>query len=253
MKALGYVLVVVCGVCCLGEAEANVSAQKNYLQIQRSFALWQKSQTPVHVSKIPARGLKKRPLPPKVKQLIAQMKGIVRSSPRFSQLPKVVYQLGCLYYHYNHFQKARSILVFLTKKYPQHKDASDAAHLILDMHNIQRQYKALYKAVVGFLTNKRLGDKKTRLTWAKIMQQSHFKVCSMNRRAKRLGEAAECFEKLGEGRKGEGRLAQTAYYNGALLYHRLKKYTKCVMLLKRISSTSRLYKKAQEIVRAGCK
>lgn len=198
--------------------------------------------------------IKARKLSKGAKALVGRAVALMRKHPRAGYIPLLHYKLGVLYYEHNHYGPSLRLFREVIKQSPKRKEAQYAAHFILDTHNIRKQWKTLHREVGVFLGNKSLGDKAFKRTLRSLYAQSHLKICETLNKARAWKKAARCYRAAGKKHPKSRRISDIANYNGALMYHRLKRRDLCIDLLRRIGPKARpaLYKRAQAVIASGC-
>ncbi|MFM8269039.1 MAG: tetratricopeptide repeat protein [Pseudomonadota bacterium] len=143
-------------------------------------------------------------------------------SQEYPQAPHVtdaVFRVGAIYYQKNHFEKANEVFLGLVKDKPKHRTAPTAAHLILDMYNIRKDYSGLTKQAQVFYEQASLGDAKFKAEMKQIMGEVDFKQIEAIEKENKWTEAGDAYFRFYQANP-KSDLAEKALYNAFVSYEK---------------------------------
>jgi tetratricopeptide (TPR) repeat protein len=124
----------------------------------------------------------------------------------------IMFRAGVIYYQKNQFEKANEEFRKLIKERPQHKTAQTAAHLVLDMYNIRKDYPGLTEQAQAFFQQANLGDAKFKAEMKQIMGEVDFKQIEGLEKEDKWNEAGEAYFRFFQNNP-KADLAEKALYN----------------------------------------
>lgn len=169
----------------------------------------------------PTTQVSKRPLSSVQQQAEKASLLFLQHFPNSKNAPTVQYNYARWMYRTNRFARALPHLLGLVKKSPKNSYSMNAAHFVLDIYNIQKQWKKLQQAALQFHSNPKLGNPLFKKEVLQIVQQSSYKLCQMKSRSNNHQRSGDCFATLAA-KFPRSRLADKALFNAALLYHKAK-------------------------------
>ena len=100
----------------------------------------------------------------------------VKINKNHKSVPDVLFNIGQSYYDERKFQLANKYLKYFISKYPNDKNVTTAANLILDGFNQIEDYKNMVKEGKALLANKRLRDPGLKSQISEIVQQAEMRI-----------------------------------------------------------------------------
>jgi len=145
--------------------------------------------------------------------------------PKGRNVGDVVFRSGAIYYQKNHFDKANEVFLGLLKEMPKHRTAPTAAHLVLDMYNIRKDYPGLTKQAQAFYEQPSLGDAKFKAEMKQIMGEVDFKQIEALEKENKWADAGDSYFRFYQ-QNPKSDLAEKALYNAFVSYDRAEKSDK---------------------------
>ena len=139
--------------------------------------------------------------------------------PQGQHVGDVIFREGTIYYQKNQFEKADEVFQKLVRDNPKHKTAPTAAHLILDMYNIRKDYSGLTKQAQVFFEKPNLGDTKFKSEMKKIMGEVDFKQIEFLEKENKWTDAGDSYFRFYQNNP-KAELAEKALYNAFVSYEK---------------------------------
>lgn len=139
--------------------------------------------------------------------------------PNNKKAPDVLFRVGTIYYQRNQFEKANEVFNRLVKERPSHPTAPTAAHLILDMYNIRKDYIGLTRQAEVFYAQKSLGDKTFKAEMKQIMGEVDFKMIEPLEKENKWAEAGQAYFQFYQ-KNPKSELAEKALFNAFVSYEK---------------------------------
>jgi len=136
----------------------------------------------------------------------------VKEYPKGKNAGDIMFRIGVIYYQKNQFEKANEEFRLLIKERPTHKTAPTAAHLVLDMYNIRKDYVGLTAQAQAFFQQANLGDGKFKAEMKQIMGEVDFKQIESLEKEDKWNEAGEAYFRFYQN-NSKADLAEKALYN----------------------------------------
>jgi len=143
----------------------------------------------------------------------------VKEYPQGPHSGDVIFREGIIYYQKNQFDKADEVFQRLVKEKPNHKTAPTAAHLVLDMYNIRKDYSGLTKQAQVFFEKSGLGDSKFKSEMKQIMGEVDFKQIEAIEKENKWSEAGDAYFRFYQN-NSKSNLAEKALYNAFVSYEK---------------------------------
>jgi TolA-binding protein len=157
------------------------------------------------------------PFPDVTVALIKANDNFVKLFPADPKSPEVYYQRARLYYNYNHFAEADKAFNDVITKYPASNAANQSRHLILDIHNINKDWEKLEKTAMAYLQVKSFATEENTVLLLDLIQGSIFQRAKLKEDEKKHLEAAKLYESLTV-RYPKSKYADKALFNAAMNY-----------------------------------
>lgn len=145
----------------------------------------------------------------------------LKEYPQGDKVVDVKFRIGSIYYEKFHFDKAQAAFKDIALSHPKHRTATTAAHLVLDIYNIRKDYDGLTSTAVQFAQVKDLGDASFRDELKQIVGEIDFKRIEPLEKDNRWAEAGETY--YGYYKKNpSSHLAEKSLYNAYVSYQKSK-------------------------------
>jgi len=145
--------------------------------------------------------------------------------PTSPKTPDVLFRVGTIYYQKNQFEKANEVFTRLVKEQPGHRTAPTAAHLILDMYNIRKDYLGLTRQAEVFFAQKNLGDNNFKAEMKKIMGEVDFKMIEPLEKENKWEAAGQAYFQFYQ-KNPKSELAEQSLFNAFVSYEKADKQDK---------------------------
>ncbi len=155
--------------------------------------------------------------------------------PQGERVVDVRFRMAAIYYRHNYFAPALEIFQKVAVLSPKHRSATTAAHLVLDIYNIQKNYPKLNEVAAQFASIKDLGDAEFKREVEQILAQITFKGIEGYEKQSLWAEAAQAYWEF-YSKNPKTDLGGDALYNALIAYERLNDSDK-------ITELSRLFLK----------
>lgn len=139
--------------------------------------------------------------------------------PKGPRAADVVFREGSIYYQNHHFDEALKIFNKIAKENPQHRTAPTAAHLVLDIYNIRKDYGGLTQVAEGFYKQSGLGDAQFKSEMKQIMGEVDFKQIEPLEKENKWAEAGEAYFKFYQANPTSN-LAEKSLYNAFVSFEK---------------------------------
>jgi len=159
------------------------------------------------------------------KKFIEIVRFYVQEYPQGPHVADVTFREGVIYYQKNHFEDAAEVFQRITQKYPQHKTASTAAHLVLDMYNIRKDYSGLTAQAQKFYQQANLGDAKFKGEMKQIMGEVDFKLIEAIEKENKWTEAGDAYFRFYQANP-KADLAEKSLFNAFVSYDKAENMEK---------------------------
>ncbi|NBX76964.1 MAG: hypothetical protein EBQ92_10455 [Proteobacteria bacterium] len=145
--------------------------------------------------------------------------------PQGQHVADVTFRVGAIYYQKNHFEQANEVFLGIVKNNPKHRTAATAAHLVLDMYNIRKDYPGLTRQAQLFYEQASLGDAKFKAEMKQIMGEVDFKQIESIEKENKWTEAGDAYFRFYQANP-KSDLAEKALYNSFVSYDKGEKQEK---------------------------
>jgi tetratricopeptide (TPR) repeat protein len=139
--------------------------------------------------------------------------------PKGPRAADVIFREGSIYYQNHHFDDALAIFNKIAKENPQHRTAPTAAHLVLDIYNIRKDYSGLTQVAEGFYKQAGLGDSQFKSEMKQIMGEVDFKQIEPLEKENKWAEAGEAYFKFYQANPTSN-LAEKSLYNAFVSFEK---------------------------------
>jgi len=139
--------------------------------------------------------------------------------PKGENVADVTFRTGTIYYQKNHFDKANEVFLGIVKNNPKHRTAATAAHLVLDMYNIRKDYSGLTRQAQLFYEQANLGDSEFKTEMKQIMGEVDFKQIESLEKENKWTEAGDAYFRFYQANP-KSDLAEKALYNSFVSYEK---------------------------------
>ncbi len=143
----------------------------------------------------------------------------LREFPSGQRLAEVHFRMGAIYYRYHHFDKALASFDKIPTLTPKHPSATTAAHIVLDIHNLRKDYPALDGVAERYAGIAGLGDAKFKTEMTEIRDQLGFKKIEGLEKGNKWTEAGDAYLNVYKANPA-GKLAEQSLYNAVVTYEK---------------------------------
>ena len=151
-------------------------------------------------------------IPDAEKKFIEVGEYYIKEYPKGDREVDVEFRIASIYYRRHHFNEAQTAFKNISLNHPEHRSATTAAHIVLDIDNIKKDYSALTAHAQEFTSIKRLGDVAFRKELAEIVGEIDFKGIESFETKQEWAKAAASYLKFYESNPNSP-LAEKALYN----------------------------------------
>jgi len=137
--------------------------------------------------------------------------------PKAEHVADITFRTGTIYYQKNNFDKANEVFLGIVKNNPKHRTASTAAHLVLDMYNIRKDYPGLTRQAQLFYEQANLGNAEFKSEMKQIMGEVDFKQIESIEKENKWSEAGDAYFRFYQANP-KSELAEKALYNAFVSY-----------------------------------
>ncbi|NBX94002.1 MAG: hypothetical protein EBQ85_12295 [Proteobacteria bacterium] len=139
--------------------------------------------------------------------------------PNGPRATDVTFREGSIYYQNHHFDEAMNVFQGIVKNNPKHRTASTAAHLVLDIYNIRKDYSNLTETAQAFYRQPDLGDANFKSEMKQIMGEVDFKQIEPLEKENKWAEAGDAYFKFFQSNSNSS-LAEKALYNAFVSFEK---------------------------------
>jgi TolA-binding protein len=143
----------------------------------------------------------------------------IKEHPQGDRVVDVKFRIASIYYRRHHFNEAQDAFKALALTHPDHRSATTAAHIVLDIDNIKKDYKSLTAHAQEFALVKKLGDAQFRKELTEIVGEIYFKGIEAFENDKDWDKAALSYLKFFESNPNSP-LAEKSLYNAYVSYQK---------------------------------
>ena len=142
------------------------------------------------------------------------------------RVASIEFKRAYIMYAHNHFESALKAFWNIIKSYPRTEFVESSAHLILDIHNLQKDYKGLIAAGTR-LSNSRELSAKLRSEIKDIVERSQFQIAQDLEKKKEYQKSAEAYSTFAnKNRRSE--LFSAAVFNAAINFEKANDILKAI-------------------------
>ena len=153
--------------------------------------------------------------------------------PSKSNIPAIIYKKGELHYEFNHYKDALDHFWHIVRKYPRSRHTEYAANLILDIHNLKKDYTALKDAAVQLLRNPTIARSRSANDIQKIISQIALKSAEAMVKNKQYFKGAGMYKKFAD-EHPQSPVRWNAYYNAGFYYKKSGDMLKALSIYNRL-------------------
>ncbi|NDD03277.1 MAG: hypothetical protein EB078_00080 [Proteobacteria bacterium] len=139
--------------------------------------------------------------------------------PNGPRATDVTFREGSIYYQNHHFDEAMNVFQGIVKNNPKHRTASTAAHLVLDIYNIRKDYSNLTETAQALYRQPDLGDANFKSEMKQIMGEVDFKQIEPLEKENKWAEAGDAYFKFFQSNSNSS-LAEKALYNAFVSFEK---------------------------------
>ncbi len=143
----------------------------------------------------------------------------LREYPNGQRIAEVHFRMGAIYYRYKHFDKALASFSQIVETSPKHSSATTAAHIVLDIHNLRKDYPALDATAEKYAATAGLGDAKFKTEMAEIRDELGFKKIESIEKGGKWADAGDAYYNAYK-KNPTGKLAEQSLYNAVVSYEK---------------------------------
>lgn len=158
-------------------------------------------------------------LPVAEKRFIEVSDFYVKEYPQGARVVDVRFRVAAILYKYHHFDAAQAQFKDIALKHPRHRSATTAAHIVLDIDNIKKNYDALAQNAALFAKVEGLGDKEFHAEMAQLQTEVAFKRVEKLEAENKWAEAAEAYLVIYRA-SPSGPLAERSLYNAYVSFEK---------------------------------
>ena len=153
--------------------------------------------------------------------------------PKKKNTSAILYKMASLHYEFNHHKEAVDQFWNLITQYPKSSYTENAANLILDVYNLQKDFVGLQKAAERLLANPVVARSRLAREIRKILSQISLKSAESLASQKRYYESAELYKSFADSHP-RSPLRMTAYYNAGVNFRKAEDRLKTIALYKMV-------------------
>jgi len=139
--------------------------------------------------------------------------------PKGDRVVDVEFRIASIYYRRHHFDEAQEAFKKIALNHPEHRSATTAAHIVLDIDNIKKDYPSLTAHAQEFAGAKNLGDAAFRKELKEIVGEIDFKGIESFEAKEEWAKAGASYYKFYESNPNSP-LAEKALYNSYVSYQK---------------------------------
>lgn len=143
----------------------------------------------------------------------------IKEYPKGERIVDVRFRIASIYYRYHHFDKAQALFRDIALTHPTHRSAPTAAHIVLDIYNIKKDYENLNSSAELFAGTKGLGDAQFKAEMAQISGEISFKRVEKLEGDNKWTEAGESYFTFYRNNPS-GPLAEKSLYNAYVSFEK---------------------------------
>lgn len=139
--------------------------------------------------------------------------------PKGQRVVDVKFRIAAIYYRYHHFDKAQADFRAIALTHPGHRSATTAAHIVLDIYNIKKDYVNLDATATQFAATKDLGDAAFKAEMAQLSGEIGFKKLEGLEQQNKWTDAGDAYYKFYKANP-TGPLAEKSLYNAYVSFEK---------------------------------
>ena len=141
---------------------------------------------------------------------------IKKSHP--DRVASIGFKRAYIMYAHNHFESALKAFWHIIKSYPRTEFVESSSHLILDIHNLQKDYKGLIASGTKLAVSKELSPS-LRAEIKEIVERSQFQIAQDLEKKKEYRKSAEAYSGFAN-KNNKSKLFSVAVFNAAINFER---------------------------------
>ena len=134
------------------------------------------------------------------------------------RVANIEFKRAYIMYAHNHFESALKAFWNIIKSYPRTEFVESSAHLILDIHNLQKDYKGLIASGTKLVGSEELSPK-LRAEIKDIIERSQFQIAQDLEKRKEYQKSAEAYSGFAN-KNRRSKLFSVAVFNAAINFER---------------------------------
>lgn len=159
----------------------------------------------------------KKEIPVGEKRFIEVAEFYIKEYPQGQRIVDVKFRIAAIYYRYHHFDEALVRFKDIALTHPKTRSAPTAAHIVLDILNIKKDYDTMNDTAGVFAGTAGLGDAEFKQEMAQISSEIGFKKVETLEGQSKWAEAAESYMKVYRSNPN-GPLSEKSLYNAYVSY-----------------------------------
>ena len=176
--------------------------------------------------------------PESVRLFHRQAAHYMSSFPAKANVPAILYKSASLNYEFNHHGAALKQFWMLIEKYPQSRYTEYSANLILDIHNLKKDFEGLREAARRLLQNRVIARSGSAAGMRKILSQISLRTAERLARENQFLKSAEMYKSFADSHP-RSPLRTVAYYNAGVNFKKSGDSLKALSLYKRVLKSPR--------------
>lgn len=158
-------------------------------------------------------------IPSNEKRFIEVAEFYMKEYPKGQRIVDVKFRIAAIYYKYHHYDRAQEEFKFIALNFPTHRTATTAAHIVLDIYNIKKDYASMDASAAAFASTKDLGDANFKAEMAQISGEISFKNLENLETQNKWTEAGDAYYNFFK-KNPTGPLAEKSLYNAYVSYEK---------------------------------
>ena len=158
-------------------------------------------------------------IPAEEKRFIEVAEYYIQEYPKGEKVVDVKFRIASIHYRFHHYDVAQEEFRNIAMNHPRHRSATTAAHIVLDIYNIKKDFVALDATATLFGATKDLGDAEFKAEMAQLSGEIGFKKLEGLEQQNKWGEAGDSYYNFYK-TNSTGPLAEKSLYNAYVSYEK---------------------------------